>query len=95
MYGDGRTPWDAHFLHAHANIRVPVIPFKTVVFSRTHGHVGDKLTEAIHIAEESPSLNTDSGWQPLQSEQKLKLHLHESYVIVVAVTSCYEQFIHT
>ena len=63
--GDDRNPWGAHFLQVHANIRAPVVPFKAVITSRTHDHVDRKLTEAIHIAEESPSLNTDSGWQLL------------------------------
>ena len=40
------------------------------------------------LLEESSSLNTLFG-----QDLRLQLHLHEAYIIVVAVTSCYGQFI--
>ena len=64
---DSLNPWGAHFSKAHSSTPVPVIPFKAEIISRTKDHVDRKLTEAIHIAEDSPELNTDHGWQLLQT----------------------------
>ena len=42
-----------------------LIKERLMIISRTTDHVDRKLTEAIHIAIESPPLNTDSRWKLL------------------------------
>ena len=54
---DAQSPWGAHYA---TSTPVPIIPFQAEIISRTTDHVDRKLTEAIHIAIESPPLNTDS-----------------------------------
>ena len=62
---DALSPWGAHYATSHRSTPVLVIPFQAEIISRTADHVDHKLTEAIHIAIESPPLNTDSGWKLL------------------------------
>ena len=62
---DAQSPWGAHYTTSYRSTPVPIIPFQAEIISRTADHVDCKLAEAIHIAIESPPLNTDRGWKLL------------------------------
>ena len=65
-----QNPWGAHYGTAHKSSPVPTIPFTARIIRRAQDHVDRKLGEAIEIAETTPLLNTDSGWQLLPTIRK-------------------------
>lgn len=65
-----QNPWGAHYGTAHKGSPVPTIPFTARIIRRAQDHVDRKLGEAIEIAETTPLLNTDSGWQLLPTIRK-------------------------
>lgn len=62
---DIKNPWGAHFATAHRDSPTPNMPFTAEIVNRAKDHVDRKITEAITIAEEKPTINTDRGWQLL------------------------------
>ena len=66
---DTDNPWGAHYAIAHKDDPVPAVPFQAKMIARPRDHVDRKLPEVIYIAEESPALNTDRGWQLLPTIQ--------------------------
>ena len=67
---DMQSPWGAHYSIEHNVEQVQEIPFSAKIIRRAKDHVDRKLREAIKIAEISPQLNTDSGWQLLPTIRK-------------------------
>ena len=65
-----QNPWGAHYGTTHKGSPVPTIPFTARIIRRAQDHVDHKLGEAIEIAETTPQLNTDSGWQLLPTIRK-------------------------
>ena len=62
---DTQNPWGAHYATSHMDDPTPNVPFAAEIVSRAKDHVDHKLMEAIHIAEDTPTLNTDRRWQLL------------------------------
>jgi hypothetical protein len=65
MHGEHIMALDTKAHHA-----VPTIPFTARIIRRAQDHVDRKLGEAVEIAETTPLLNTDSGWQLLPAIRK-------------------------
>ena len=59
--GETENPWGAHYTSTHKDDPVPTVPFQAELITRARDHVDRKLAEAIHIAEVTPTLNTDKG----------------------------------
>ena len=60
--GDFGNPFGTHDHNAQAGDSVPAVPFHADIITQTRDHVNRKLTEAIFITTEKPTLNTDRGW---------------------------------
>ena len=65
-----QNPWGAHYGTIHKGSPVPTVPFTARIVRRAQDHVDRKLSEAIEMAETTPQLNTDSGWQLVPTIRK-------------------------
>ena len=64
-FRDTQSPCGGHYATSHKDDPTPNVSFAAEIVSKAKDHVERKLMEAIHIhvADDTPTLNTDRGWQ--------------------------------